>query len=325
MQIEVVTPAAPESRNGNRVTASRWARLLERLGHQVTVTTAWSGVAVDVLVALHARRSAAAVRDFAAAHPDRPVVVALTGTDLYQDLPDSVEVHQSLRLARALVVLQTRAKEAVPASLRERVHVIHQSVTVPQREPQSQRQLQPEPQGGAFAVLFLAHLRQVKDPVLVGAATRLLPSHSRVLVTHLGAALDREWEEWAQAETADNPRYRWEGDVARSEALRRLAEARLLVLTSRTEGGANVVSEAIAVGTPVLSTRVEGSVGLLGEDYPGYVTVGDAPGLAVLLERAETDPVFYAELQERVTALRHLVDPVRERQAWADLLSAIGR
>jgi glycosyltransferase involved in cell wall biosynthesis len=144
-----------------------------------------------------------------------------------------------------------------------------------------------------------------------------------VLVTHLGAALDREWEEWAQAETADNPRYRWEGDVARSEALRRLAEARLLVLTSRVEGGANVVSEAIAVGTPVLSTRVEGSVGLLGEDYPGYVAVGDAPGLAALLEHAETDPDFYAELQERVTGLRHLVDPARERQAWVELLAEV--
>jgi putative glycosyltransferase (TIGR04348 family) len=318
MQIEIVTPAPPGSRNGNRVTANRWARLLEQLGHQVTVTMAWSGVAVDVLVALHARRSAAAARDFAAAHPDRPVVVALTGTDLYQDLPDSVEVQQSLRLARALVVLQARAKEAVPASLRERVHVIHQSVTVADHP---RRQLA---QSGAFPVLFLAHLRAVKDPVLVGAATRLLPSRSRVLVTHLGAALDPEWEQWAQAEMADNPRYRWEGDVARSEALRRLAEARLLVLTSRAEGGANVVSEAIAVGTPVLSTRVEGSVGLLGEDYPGYVPVGDAPGLAALLEHAETDPDFYAELQERVTKLRHLVDPARERQAWAELLAEVG-
>jgi putative glycosyltransferase (TIGR04348 family) len=323
MQIEIVTPAPPGSRNGNRVTANRWARLLEELGHQVTVTTAWSGAAVDVLVALHARRSAAAVRDFAAAHPDRPVVVALTGTDLYQDLPDSVEVDQSLRRARAAVVLQARARESVPASLRERVHVIHQSVTVPQS--QSQPQARVPAQGDDFPVLFLAHLRQVKDPVLLSAATRLLPSRSRVLVTHLGAALDPEWEEWAQAEMAANPRYRWEGDVARSEALRWLAEARLLVLTSRMEGGANVVSEAIAVGTPVLATRVEGSVGLLGEDYPGYVAVGDAHGLAALLVRAETDPEFYAELQERVTGLRHLVDPARERQAWAELLAEVAR
>ncbi|MEX2621638.1 MAG: selenoneine biosynthesis selenosugar synthase SenB [Egibacteraceae bacterium] len=316
MHVEIVTPAPPSSHNGNRVTALRWARLLRELGHRVTVTTAWSGVAADVLVALHARRSAAAARAFTAAHPRRPVIVALTGTDLYQDLTESPETQTAMEAAAALVVLQPLARTAVPSHLRSRVHVIHQSVTVPEAPPDGDRP-------GRFDVVFLAHLRAVKDPLLVAKATRLLPADSAVRVTHLGAALDRDLGERAAAETEANPRYRWLGDRPRAEALTRLARSRLLVLTSRLEGGANVVSEALAATTPVLSTRIDGSVGLLGRDYPGYFPVGDAGALADLLHRAATDDTYLGDLAAHVQARRDLVDPVRERRAWADLLRAV--
>lgn len=319
MRIEVVTPAPPRSHNGNRVTALRWARLLGELGHDVAVTTQWSGSGVDVLVALHARRSAAAVAAFCAAHPDHPVVVALTGTDVYRDLANSPEAQETVEAASALVVLQPLAGNAVSPHLRERVHVIYQSV-----DPV-------EPVGAAsavagdghFEVAFLAHLRAVKDPLLPAAASRLLPADSTVRITHLGAPLDAELGEQAAAEAAANPRYRWQGDRPRSEALALLARSRVLVLASRLEGGANVVSEALATGTPVLATRIDGSVGLLGEDYPGYFPIGDAAGLARLLQRAATDPAYLAELTARVQARRELVEPARERRSWADLLAAV--
>lgn len=318
MKIEIITPAPPRSHNGNRVTALRWARLLGELGHDVAVTTDWSGTAVDVLVALHARRSAAAARAFAAAHPQRPVIVALTGTDLYRDLADSPEAQAAVETATALVVLQPLARDAVAPHLRERVHVIHQSVTVPDAPSAADG-------NGQFEVAFLAHLRAVKDPLLVAEAVRLLPEDSTVRVTHLGAALDDDLGERAAAETAANPRYRWLGDRPRPDALELVARSRLLVLTSRLEGGANVISEALAASTPVLSTRIDGSVGLLGADYPGYFPVGDAAGLARLLHRAATDAGFLTDLAARVQARRGLVDPDRERRAWADLLAAATR
>lgn len=317
LRIEVVTPAPRDSHHGNRVTAERWARLLTALGHQPVLTTEWSGQPVDALVALHARRSARSAREFAAAHPGRPLIVALTGTDLYRDLADSPEVSNTIALADALVVLQSRAVEAVPAHLRDRVHVIHQSfVATP---------TQPKAAPDRFDVVLLAHLRAVKDPFLAAEATRLLPLSSRVRVIHCGAPIDPGTAERARAETAANPRYRWLGDVPREDALRHLATARVLLLTSRLEGGANAVSEALAAGVPVLSTLVDGSVGLLGDDYPGYVEVGDAAGLARALHRAETDPAFLAELAGHVRARRELVDPDRERRAWADLLARVTR
>lgn len=315
LHVEIVTPAPPDSHNGNRVTAVRWARLLGDLGHRVEVTTEWSGTAVDVLVALHARRSAAAARAFAVAHPERPVIVALTGTDLYQDLADCAQTRATMEAATALVVLQPLARDAVPTHLRPRVHVIHQSVTAPDTPPAAATD-------GSFDVAFLAHLRAVKDPLLLAEATRLLPSDSAVHVTHLGAALDPDLAERATAEAATNPRYRWLGDRPRPEALALLSASRVLVLTSRLEGGANVVSEALATATPVLSTRIDGSVGLLGEHYPGYFDVGDAAGLARLLHRAATDAAYLAELGDHVRARRGLVEPARERRGWADLLAA---
>ncbi len=254
------------------------------------------------------------MRAFRAAHPDRPVVVALTGTDLYADLPESAEAQETVQVATALVVLQDKAYDVLPEALHERVHVIHQSVVPPAGRGRRSEHLE---------VLLLAHLRAVKDPFLVVDALRLLPPSSRVRVTHLGAALDAGSAERATQATADEPRYRWRGDVPRPEALQLLADSDLLVLTSRLEGGANAVSEALAAGVPVVSTRIDGSVGLLGPDYPGLVEVGDAGALAQMLERVATDDAFRAELRRHVTGRRHLVAPERERQAWADLLATV--
>ena len=94
----------------------------------------------------------------------------------------------------------------------------------------------------------------------------------------------------------------------------------MLVLCSPSEGGANVVSEALACGVPVLSTRIDGSVGLLGDDYPGYFEVGDESGLARLLRRAETNDAFLAELRSRCDALAPLFTRQAERRAWQELL-----
>jgi len=314
VRVEVVTPARAGSQHGNRVTAERWVALLGELGHTVSLTTSWSGEPVDVLVALHARRSAAAVRAYRAAHPRRPVVLALTGTDLYADLADSLEAQESVQAADALVVLQDKAYDVLDPGLHPRVHVIHQSVVPPARSA---------PPGPHLEVLLLAHLRAVKDPFLVVEALRLLPPTSRVRVTHLGAPLDAGTAQRAGDAAAADPRYRWLGGVPREAALQRLADSDLLVLTSTLEGGANAVSEAVAAGVPVVSTRIDGSLGLLGDDYPGYVEVGDAGGLARALEQVATDQGFRAELTRQVRARRHLFTPDRERQAWADLLASL--
>ena len=154
-------------------------------------------------------------------------------------------------------------------------------------------------------------------------AVRTLPPDSRIQVVHAGAALSEEMEIAARAEETLNPRYRWIGELPRWKTLRLIARCRLLALTSKMEGGANVVGEALACSVPVISSRISGSIGLLGEGYPGYFPVGDTQALANLLARVETDPVFYSTIKTWCKRLKPLVDPAREHQSWENLLRDI--
>jgi glycosyltransferase involved in cell wall biosynthesis len=120
-----------------------------------------------------------------------------------------------------------------------------------------------------------------------------------------------------------NPRYLWRGDRSRAEVRRLLGRARAMVLSSLCEGGANVISEAVAAGVPVLASRIDGSVGLLGPDYPGYFPVGDTAMLARLLSRIETSPAFLMRLHRAVAARAPLFRPAREKAAWKKLIAEV--
>ena len=315
LHIGIITPAPPHSRAGNRVTALRWARLLRQLGHRVTIRHDYAGEGCDLLVALHARKSHAAIRLFHDLHPDKPLLVALTGTDLYADLKTSAAARESLALATRLIVLQPRAIEALPKAHQHKARVIYQSVPPINyvRLPHS-----------AFRICVVGHLREVKDPFRTAAAARLLPAAAQAQVVHLGGALDETMAERARQEMQSNLRYRWLGEQPRWRTRRWLAQSDLCVLSSRLEGGANVISEACVAGTPVLASRIAGNIGLLGEDYPGYFNVGATRELARLLWRAETEAAFLQALREHVTGLAGKFAPELEREAWRVMLAELG-
>jgi glycosyltransferase involved in cell wall biosynthesis len=213
------------------------------------------------------------------------------------------------------VVLQELGLEAVPESARAKVRVIYQSADRSFPPPQREE--------SCFQVCVLAHLRTVKDPLRPAYAVRELPPSSRIRVKHAGAVLDPDFGRQVEAEQRTNPRYQWLGPLSHENSLDLLARSHVLLLTSKLEGGANVVSEAIAVGTPVISSFISGSVGILGTDYPGYFPVGDSAALRELLQRAESDDGFYRDLQRRVARLHPLVNVAREREAWASLLKEL--
>jgi putative glycosyltransferase (TIGR04348 family) len=315
-RISIVTPAKAGSRNGNRHTAQRWAAFARALGHRVALGTEWDGRACDLLIALHARRSHASVERYRAAHPRAPLVVALTGTDLYRDLPGSAEARHSLVLADRLVVLQDEARRALPAQVRRKARVIYQSADTV---------LRAKPPSGRFRVLVSGHLREEKDPFRAAAALGHLRGLPSLQVVQLGAALDPRMEAQAREWMKNEPRYRWLGARSHPRALGWIARSHLLVVSSAMEGGANVIAEAARIGTPVLASRIAGNLGMLGRAYPGYFPFGDERALARLIARAQREPAYYARLEHALRARRPLFAPAAERRALAALLGELLR
>ena len=319
MKIALVTPLSEPAFKGmvtgNLITARRWGEILEKLGHSVVVLEAYDDETVDALVALHARKSAASIAKFSESHPRKPLLVALTGTDLYQDLPDSEEANASLARATHVITLQPGALDVLDPSIRTKTTVIYQSAKpiLPTLEKAAH----------CFQACVLAHLRPVKDPFLAAAAAAKLPPDSPVRIVHAGAAADDQTRDKIEAAAAENPRYRWIGPIPHQEARLLIARSHILVLTSRLEGGANVLSEALALGVPILASRVAGVEGLLGEGYAGYFPPGDASGLAERLHQAGRDEVYYRRLQIACEKLAPMVAPEWELQSWQQLLSSL--
>jgi glycosyltransferase involved in cell wall biosynthesis len=89
------------------------------------------------------------------------------------------------------------------------------------------------------------------------------------------------------------------------------------------EGGAHVIMEAICSGVPVLASRIAGNIGMLGEDYAGFFTVGDAVELASLLERFRDDSSFAAKLRAQCGRRAHLFEPARERSGLITIVQEL--
>jgi len=268
------------------------------------------------MIALHAWRSSDSIRNFRERYPDRPLIVGLSGTDVYDYIDrDPAPTLRSLACADRLVALQELAGRRVPARFRGKVRVVHQSAVALPRVDNRRT--------GRFDVAVIGHLREVKDPFRAAKAARRLPASSRIRIVHLGAAETPQWAATARAEAAANPRYVWRGDRPRADVRRLLCRARAMVLSSLSEGGANVISEAAAAGVPVLATRIEGSVGLLGRDYPGYFPVGDTEALAQLLNRIETDSAFLERLHRAIARRARLFRPALEKAAWRKLIDEV--
>jgi putative glycosyltransferase (TIGR04348 family) len=316
MKISLITPAGKLSKNGNRTSAVRWAGFLRAQGHRMRISVDYHDEPADLMIALHAWRSAGAVQQFRALYPGRPLVVALGGTDVNSFLKtDPKPTLASMKAADALICLHDLIGRALPAPLRKKLHVIKQSaqpLTTPRRP--SQRH---------FDICVIGHLRGEKDPFRTALAARQLPNSSRLRVIHLGSAHEKTWADQARAEMAHNPRYHWHGEVPGWRVRREFAKTHLMVISSVQEGGANVVSEALAAKVPVIASDIDGNVGLLGQDYPGYYPVGDEGALAKLLRQAETEPRFLKSLEAACRKLAPQFTPKREAAGWKAVIKQI--
>lgn len=317
MHIGIITPAAAKSLNGNRATALRWADFLRQLGHRVSIDVEWNGEAYDLMVALHAWRSAESIAAFKQRYPDRPLILAMTGTDLYRFIKSHPEpTLASIKSADRLVTLHQLARRVLPESSHKKVHVIHQSaIPLPASLSKLARRSVRH-----FDICVVGHLREEKDSMRVAYAVRDLPASSRIRVLHYGKAHNDKWASYAEEEMKINPRYHWFGEVPHWKIRRAYGTCHLMVLPSVMEGGANVISEAVVADLPVIASDIDGSVGLLGETYAGYYPVQNTQSLRELLLKAETESDYLPMLERQCNERAGLFTREAEKQGWADLL-----
>lgn len=319
--IVLVSPALADANNGNWHTAHRWAQFLSphcdiALCQQWPAPLQQAQHQPHAMIALHARRSAASIRAWAEAFPGKPLIVVLTGTDLYRDILSDAEAQRSLALASHLVVLQNAGLTALPEAWRGKARVIYQSAPV----------LKPARKSGrTFRVVMVGHLREEKDP-LTYMRTAALSAAGPIRFDHIGQALAPQFAQAARATEQRNPRYRWLGGLGRAATRQRIKRAHVLINCSRMEGGAQVILEAIQSGTPVLASRVSGNIGMLGADYAGYFTLGDAEELAALVRRCAAEPAFLAVLQSQCRTRAGLFAPEEEKRHVINLVhGALGQ
>ena len=318
MHIVLITPAPPGSMAGNRATAQRWAGLLEHEGHSVTIVTDFTGEYLqrhqgkhcDLVIALHAWRSHDAVAQVREALPHTPLIVVLTGTDIYHHQHHFPETTlETMDWADCLIGLHHRVVGDVPARYGRKLVTVLQSADQP---------LAPVPRNpDCFQVCVIGHLRDEKDSLRAALAAKLLPGNSRVEVINAGKPHTPEWEARAREEQAANPRFQWVGEIGKQEIQALMKRSHLMVISSIMEGGANVVSEACRAGLPILASDISGNIGLLGDDYPGYFKTGDERDLARLLSKAESSAEFVAELTHKVIERAVDFTPEAEQAALA--------
>ncbi|HUR88834.1 MAG TPA: selenoneine biosynthesis selenosugar synthase SenB [Ramlibacter sp.] len=317
--VVIVSPALAGANNGNWQTARRWSGFLHG-EHPVRIVAHWpdSDAQHDsLMIALHARRSAESIAQWAKERSPASVALVLTGTDLYRDIGIDPAARRSLELAGRLVVLQELGLEALPPAHRAKARVIFQSM--------SSRQPLPKAHGKLRAVM-VGHMREVKSPETYFDAARLLRQRSDIELHHIGRAEDEVWAERAQRTAAECPSYRWHGGLPHEDTRRAIQRAHVLVHTSAMEGGAHVIMEAVCSGTPVIASRVSGNIGMLGWDYEGYFPHGDAKALAHLLKvcratQGTEDPgaSLLARLRAQCLLRAPLFAPENERKAVLQL------
>jgi putative glycosyltransferase (TIGR04348 family) len=316
-KIVIVTPALADANNGNWQTARRWRQMLAP-AYRVQLAADWQagqpGGDADLMVALHARRSAPAVAAWRVAQPQRPLLLVLTGTDLYRDIQGDPTAQRSLALADLLVVLNALGARSLPGPLQAKCRVVLQSC--PARQPLSKPQRH-------LRVLMVGHLRDEKDPDTYLRAARRLAGRPDILLDHIGRPLDPALGAAATALAAAQPSYRWLGGLPHAATRRRIQQAHLLVHPSRMEGGAHVVIEALRSGTPVLASRIDGNLGLLGDDWPGLFDPGDDAALAALLEQARDDPAMLPALRRQAALRAPLFAPDAEAARLHTLVAGL--
>jgi len=326
MHIKLITPAKAGSQSGNRATAERWAHFLRANGHHISIEVEYQGGFADMMIALHAWRSAKSIEQFRLSFPQKPIILTLTGTDIYQFQYTQKEiVYASMDYADALIGLHSQVSRDIPERYRNKLYQVLQSSKLstsihPDNAPIFQQYFN---QNNSFNICVIGHLRQEKDSLRAAFAVRNLPESSRIRVLQAGKAHNKKWAEMAEDENRNNSHFYWLDEISHTQIQILMQQSQLMVISSLMEGGANVISEACVAQLPVIASDISGNKGLLGNDYPAYFPAGDTLALQRLLLQTEQNPGFLSQLKKHCSALASRFRPECESASLNTVVDAV--
>jgi len=287
MNVVISSPYALDSLHGNTISAARIADIL------------------------HARKSHVAIKAVKEQHPDARVILYLTGTDLYRDMVEGCgQCTESLELADAVVVSQEASLNSIPQTYQEKAVVVYNSISLPEQKVSRRREKD------LFVVA--SHMRAVKQPFMVVDALAGIDDAVRVKL--MGAEIDEGSTIKAREKMLEDERFEYLGTQDYADTIAWMSRSVATINTSLAEGGANSVGESIVLGVPVLASRIEGNIGMLGEDYAGYFSADSATELGELMHRVCSDEVFLAKLEQQVQQRSKKYSRENERKGWLALL-----
>ncbi|MDQ0349000.1 glycosyltransferase [Ancylobacter vacuolatus] len=209
------------------------------------------------------------------------------------------------RRAEAIIAVSHASKQQLLgiAGMRpERIHVIYGPIWSPALEESAREAVThpwlAEPRGGPV-ILAVGRLSREKGIDTLLRAFALLPRGREARLLVLGEGEERPALEQLVAELGLTGRVSMPGFEPNPFAY--MARSALLVLPSRHEALGNVLVEAMAVGTPVVSTNSPGGTGEILEQgrFGTQVPVDDPPAMARAIEATLDAPLAPELLRAR--------------------------
>ena len=315
IDVLIHSPYPRQKSQGNAVTAERMKRLLQSGGLNVAIHERGDNrIEAKCLIALNARKSAGEIFDFHQRWPDRKIIALLTGTDVnHPEMEQSgSDTLRALAQSDAIVSLHDGFSHRIPADLLKKTKVIYPSVQF----SDAAEHCPFEP----WKVVIAGNFRDEKNPnLMIEAVAKLATSEIHFHAYGAGSEYQDKLEQAAET----YPKFHFHGVQERDVVLAAMQSARVLLNTSTEEGGANAICEAVMIGLPVIASRIDGNLGMLGDGYGGFFTSEETDGLAGILTRAESDAGFYNSLKQQVSTRAELFSYDREMAEWTKLVRQI--
>lgn len=221
--------------------------------------------------------------------------------------------------AARIVVQTSEARAFFPASQQGRIEVLPNPVSLEQGEDESPMQPQPRP-----FLMGLGRLAPEKGfDLLIRAFARIARRHPEWSLRILGEGPERQTLQTLIEKEGLSQRVSLPGRTARP--FDQLRQASLFVLSSRFEGFANALAEALACGVPCVAADCpHGPRHILTHGVDGLlVQPEDDEALAQALDSLMSDPAQLAQMAQRTRGAAQRFDPEMVTRRWLQILATI--